>query len=1204
MFHRLRQQYFGALLLGSLLAGISPGRAQLVLLAQGATQQRGNPSSPQSKQLKDVLNDLSRQYGVDILFAERIVDGIQVGSYATTTHQNIEQILNKLLKPHGLSYRKMKNGSLLIRGSRTNPNPPVSFSPQHPGIEIPLASLPGTGVIASPTLASASLSFPVQGRVTASDNGDGLPGVTITIKGTTQGTTTDGSGNFQLTVPGPDAVLVFSFVGYQALEQTVGNQRTFTVQLTPDTKSLNEVVVVGYSTQAKRDVTGSVSTVSAKDLQAVPANNVGQQLQGRVAGVTIGNDGQPGGNVMVRIRGIGSITGGNDPLYIIDGVPTQGGLNQINPNDVETLQVLKDASTASIYGARASNGVVIITTKKGKQGQSKITYDAFYGVQTPTKSPEMLNTQQYADVVWQNYRNIGNVSPTTGNPVDATFGDGAQPRIPDYLLLQGGAMEGDPRVAPANYTNNPKDPQYGISKFMFAQANKTGTDWWNTVMQTAPMQSHNLSVTGGNAQNRYAISGSYYAQDGIVKFTSFKRYSLRANTEFTIKKNIRVGENLQFAYTDQVAGLIRDENSAVLAYQMPPFMPIYDVGGNFAGGRSWVDHPYTRLYRNRDNHGYTSRVFGNVYAEVDLIKDLTLRTSLGVDNSNWNLSNFAPAAPESFLLAQNAQLQVSSNYNLNITWTNTLAYKKRLGDFHNLSAFVGTEAVRNKYRDFSTSKANFAFENPDFQYLNAGSTVLSSSGSGSDTRLFSVFGKVDYAFKERFLLSATLRRDASSRFAPTYRWGTFPAFSAGWRLSEESFLKGVSFIDDLKLRAGWGQTGNQEINPYNQYTTYGSNLNSSSYPINGANTTVVPGFEVAAQGNPTAQWEAQTMTNLGLDVTLFKGKLDVTLDAYNRQSSKLLLEIPSPATDGQNRRPAVNIGGIRNRGFDALVNYHGSAVNNELKFDIGLNWSTYRNVVTDLYGGPESFITGFATRQPSVTRTKVGHPISSFYGFVIDGIFQSQEEADAHPTQGGDRALYNKPGRFKFRDVNGDGAIDDSDQTFIGSPHPKFTYGLNLSAQYKGFDLALFFQGVSGNDLYNYQKWRTDFQNFTGNRSVRILDSWTPENRDAVLPQINSLAAGYESQASTYFIEKGSYLRGKNLQIGYTLPTTLVNKVKVDRLRVYVQGTNFFTSTNYSGLDPEVNLANYGGGADRDIGVDRGVYPLARTFTVGLSLTF
>ena len=1055
------------------------------------------------------------------------------------------------------------------------------------------------GLMHGTTLAAATprpaADVPVTGRIT-DPNGQPLPGVNIVLKGTSRGTTAAGDGSYTFSVPGPSAVLVFSFVGYTKQEITVGSRSVLNVTLLPDANSLSEVVVTGYSSQAKRDITGAVASVDAKDLTVVPATNFAQQLQGRVAGVQVGTDGQPGGDVSVRIRGVGSITGSSDPLYIIDGVPTQGGLNQLNPNDIESLQVLKDAASASIYGARASNGVVIITTKKGKSGKTQVSLDTYTGFQQIDQSriPKFITLQQAADLDWINARATGNVDPVTGNPVSQIYGNGATPVIPDYIVGPGvGVKAGDPRADPSKYDalTNP-----------IAKVNKEGyASWYRDLYRQAPISSVNLTVSGSSDKGRYALTAGYFDQQGILNYTGFKRYSVRVNTEFNAGKNIRIGENLQFSYTDNIKIGRYDENSPLSPLSASFFQPIFDIAGNYTGSRqgNFYGNPYATLERNKDNHGYSGRLFGNVYAEADLLKGLTARTTFGLDYTNYNQNTFSPGAPESRLASQVDILDVYNNYSLNWVWTNTLNYSATLGGRHRFTVLAGTEAVNNKFRSFSATKSDFAFQDLPYRTLDAAEKLRSAYGGSqdSDSRLFSLFAKADYVLDDKYLLSATVRRDGSSRFAPSHRYGVFPAVSVGWRISQENFLKNSPVVDDLKLRASWGKTGNQEINAYNQYSTYATSLASSAYDINGTNNSLVSGYAPRKVGNPDAQWEAQTMTNVGVDATLFKGKINVTVDAYNRISDKLLLNVPHPGTDGQQQFPAVNIGATQNKGIDVLIGYNGTGAQGKLKYGITANWSTYSNKVTALYAGDDAYINGqYDSHFGVATRTAVGHPISSFYGYKIIGIFQTPEEAKNAPVQNGDASIYNQPGRWRYQDVNGDGVIDSKDQTFIGSPIPKFTYGLNLTASYKNFDATVFLQGVYGNDIFNVLVLTTP--------SVRVLDYWTPANPNATQPSPNYLANALEGQASSYEVEKGSYLRAKNLQIGYSLPSSILNKLKISRLRVYVQSSNLFTLTKYRGLDPEVNVRYQGGGADLTTGVDRGVYPLAQTFLGGLQLGF
>ncbi len=1208
MNHRLPKQPLGWLwgicLLQGLLVVPLPAPAQL--LAQNVRQTTSRP--PDTYRLTEVIQQLKDRYHVNIIFEDRALKNLSVPAQANYIQATLEASLTALLQPFGLRYRKVKNNYVILTGDATKK--------QHAADEPEQATSGGLIAESAPLLVNSQEALPqaevVLSGTVSDETGSALTGVTVLLKGTQRGTVTDASGHFRLPVPDrveAGAVLVFSFVGYARQEIPVGNRTTFTIRLVSDNQSLNEVVVVGYTAQARRDITGAVSKVDSRDLVAVPSASFAQQLQGRSAGVQVGNDAAPGGGVAVRIRGIGSITGSNDPLYIIDGVPTQGNISQLNPNDIESLQILKDAATASIYGARANNGVVIVTTRKGRSGPPKVSVDAYVGVQNAWKTPTFLTPQEAAQVGWDNLKSTGQVDPKTGNPYDPYTGTSTatSPVLPDYLYPRN-AKEGDPRVSPANYSADVDAPTFGKTTFLTTKANKEGTNWYREILRPATIQNYNLGISGGTEAGRYAVSMGYFNQQGIVNYTGFKRYSIRANTEFNVRKNIRIGENLQFSYTDDVSiprQSGEDNNPLFMALAGGAIQPVYDIGGNFTGTRNLGGrNPVAYITRNKDNHRYSTRVFGNAYAEVDFLKHVTARTSLGLDFSTGNLSQFRPRAFEDVLQQQIAQLTVFNDNSINLTWTNNLTYTNTFAGKHRLTVLAGTETVTNNSTFQSASRVGYDFEVLDSRYLNAGNKIVGASGSAFASGLFSLFAKADYVLADKYLFSALVRRDASSRFSPDYRWGTFPAFSAGWRVSSEPFMKTVQFISDLKVRASWGQTGNQNIDPYNRFTTYVASQQASFYDLNGTSNSIQTGYAPRRQGNPDARWEAQTMTNLGIDATLFNNRLGITLDAYNRQLSNLLLEVPIPGTAGQLQAPAVNVGSMYNRGLELELTYRGGNRSTGLEYAVSLNATTYTNKVTQLYGGDDTFISGFDDRLVGFNRTQVGHPVASFYGYNLLGIFQTQEEATAAPTQGGDRTLYNQPGRFRFADTNNDGVVNASDRTFIGNPIPQFTYGVNVNLAYRGVDLTLFLQGVQGNDLFNYNKYYTDFIGVAGANSRRLLNAWTPGNTGAVLPKINANAAGYESQSSSYYIEKGSYLRAKNVQLGYTLPRQLLQRVGAERLRVYVQAQNLFTITNYQGIEPDVNLQFYGNGADRSIGVDRGVYPTARSFNFGVQLGF
>jgi TonB-linked SusC/RagA family outer membrane protein len=1058
------------------------------------------------------------------------------------------------------------------------------------------------------------VTWTITGRV-SSAAGEALPGVTVLLKGTTTGSTTDPSGNYSLTVPETAGTLVFSFIGFATQEKSFSGPGAVNVTLADDTKALQEVVVTGYTAQSKKDITGAVATIDAKQLLANPSTNLGQAMQGKVAGVTVGNENSPGGGVMVRIRGFGTIND-NSPLYVIDGVPTKGNLNSLNLNDIESMQILKDASAASIYGSRAGNGVVIVTTKKGKAGKPIFTYETYVGTQRPGKFLDLLNTQEYARLVWESRRNAGAVG-ANGNPAHAQFGNGTEPVIPDYIF-PAGAMEGDPRVAQdasgkyINYSNNIDDPNFNRTKWLITKANKTGTNWMDAIFDPAPIQNHQLGVSGGNESGRYAMSVNYFNQEGIMVHTGFKRYSLRANTEFNVNKRIRVGENFQVAVSNRVAqpGSNGFENNPTsFAYRIQPLIPVYDVANNFAGTRGTdldnSNNPASMLYRNKDNNQREIRLFGNAYAEVDILKNLTAKTSFGVDYNLYNFRNYTFRDYESAEARGSNSLQTTNNYEWTWTWFNTLAYNATLGENHRVNFLVGTEAIKDYYEFFDASRTNFASDDLDNRYLSGGTGVQTNNGGGYNWALASEFAKANYAFADKYLLEGTLRRDRSSRFAPQFRTAVFPAASAGWVFSEENFAANWSnWLSRAKLRVGWGQTGNQEIGNYNSITQYSTNPITSFYDLGGTRTSAIPGYELTQFGNANAKWETTTATNVGVDLSLLNDKIDASFDWYTRTTSDMLFPVQAPLTSGVAVTPFQNIGSMRNRGVDAAITYNGQAADGKLTYSIGGNLSTYRNEVIKTTGDPNTQYFGLNDeRIQNIVVTQQGHPISSFFGYTIDGIFQSDDEAAAAPKNNLG-VNQNKAGRFHYRDVNGDGLVDSKDLSIIGSPHPDFTYGINLNVNYRNFGLSLFGQGVQGNEIFNMVKYFTDFPTFGGNRSKRMLyDSWRPGKTDAILPQLTS-SDQVSILPSTYYIEDGSYFRMKNIQLTYTLPAPLVSKIGLGSVRLYVQGQNVFTFTKYSGMDPEVNLRNYNSGNDRQIGVDGGNYPIAKQYLVGLNVSF
>ena len=1057
---------------------------------------------------------------------------------------------------------------------------------------------------------------------TVSDaKGGGIPGVSVVIKGTTTGTTTDVNGAFSINVKSGNAELVITSVGYVSQSIAVGNRSSIAVSLNEDVSQLSEVVVTGYTSQRKKDITGAVAVVSAKELTALPAASVTQMLQGRASGVTVGNDNSPGGGTMVRVRGFGS-TNNNSPLYVIDGVPTQGTLNQINPNDIESMQVLKDASAASIYGARAANGVVIITTKRGGEGEPKISFDMYTGTQQVGKLLDLLNTKELGQYYFEAEAGAGRNASTKSPSVQYRFAPDGTQTIADYIYPNVyGAL-------PSNftYTNDIANPRFNIDAFNITKANKEGTDWQNVIFGPAKISNYQLGATGGTKNGKYAISASYFDQEGILRYTGYKRYSVRANTEFK-KGAITFGENVTVSVDERIGvpnGNNSESNPIMFAIRVQPIIPVFDITGGpkalggsnlsdlngFGGSRGTnlgnAPNPLARQWREKDNPVTSTRIFGNVFAEVEIMKDLKARTSLGFEYNNFNQSAYFNRDIEAVEARNANSLTVSNSFDRAVTWYNTLNYAKKLGD-HDFNVLVGTESVSTYGFGFNAARSNFAFDDLSYRYLNNGFPAgLSNGGSGATiTALFSQFGKVNYAYKDFLLADFTLRRDGSSRFGPSYRYGVFPAFSVGARLTELAFMKDITVINDLKVRGGWGKTGNQLIpSVYNASTLFTPDPNNNMYDITGSGTSLAAGFDLTQFGNANGRWETNTSTNIGFDASLLNNKLDVAFDWYTRTTSDMLTQVPIPRSSGTGSVDFVNIGEVNNTGIDLNISWRDQI--GQLRYAVSGQISQYTNNVVKLNDDPKASIFGFTTRLPAISLTRAGLPIASFFGYVVEGVLKNDAEALAATQIPG----YTRAGVFKFKDVSGpdgvpDGKINASDRTVIGNPHPDFTYGLNLNLGYKNWDFTVFAQGVQGNEIFNYLKYWTDFNTFQGNRSKDMLyNSWKKQGDVAQLPRLNA-GDTFSQQISTYFIEDGSYMRIKNVQLTYTVPTSVLKKIKLSSMQIYVQGQNLLTLTKYKGLDPDINIRNSGAdNQDTHMGIDEGAFPVAKSYNIGLRVGF
>jgi TonB-linked SusC/RagA family outer membrane protein len=1042
----------------------------------------------------------------------------------------------------------------------------------------------------------------VTGSVT-DESGVPMPGINVLVKESTHGTTTDSDGKFSIAVAGNNTVLVFSFVGYAPIEQAVGSRTSIDVQMNPDVTTLQELVFTGYTTERKQDIVGSVAVISSADLRTTPAANLTAQLQGRAPGVTVSTPGQPGAAASVRVRGFTTF-GNNNPLFIIDGVPTEDA-SKINPQDIESIQVLKDATSASIYGARAANGVIIVQTKQGKKGGNKISIDSYYGVQQlPDSSfPKMMNTQEYANYIWAS---SNNAAPAGGH---AIFGNGATPVISPYLIvtpLVKGASATNPLEAnPALYSTDPSAP-------FLVMRTSAGTEWFKEITRPARIQSHQIGVTGGSEKSTHSLGFNYFDQQGTIIHTGYKRATVRANTKFDVKDFIRVGENIQASYEERQGGDQRGDFGAwSQAYKMVPYIPVYDVNGNFAGNGVTASgngrNPVADLTRSKDNKNFGYGIFGNIFTEIDLLKSLTARSSFGVDYKNAYTQTFNSTTYEQAENTKDATYTEQFGYNLAWTWTNTLKFSQTFADAHSVKVLVGTEAIKQNARLINASRQTYDLSNPDFLTLDRGQGTprvsnnvgLEYPGTYVET-LYSLFARADYGFKDKYLFNATVRRDGSSKFGANNRYAVFPSFGVAWRLSEEPFLTNLSFISDLKLRAGWGQMGSMKnVSPVNQYTTYGSSTADSWYDITGSNSGATVGYRRTRQGDPNTKWETAQTSNIGIDADFADGKFIASLDFFKTETKDLLVRKTRGPIDPDEIQPFQNIGTMVNKGFDASLGYR-TVLAGDVTFQANVTYTRYKNEITKLnsVGGFEERGDNFPRHFGSV-RIEAGHPMSAFYGYKIDGFYDDASEIANSPTYTSARI-----GGWKLKDLNGDNVIDDKDRTYIGSPIPDFQMGINLSVAYKNFDLSTFLFWNYGNEIYNFNKYYTHLRGFVGGVSKDVINgAWTESNKNAAtLPSLQSSDAVSASIISDYYIESGSYFRAKNVQLGYTFPVSMLEKLKIEKLRIYIQAQNLFTITDYSGADPDINIQN--AKDDTVLGMDQAGYPNARQFVAGLSLGF
>ena len=981
--------------------------------------------------------------------------------------------------------------------------------------------------------------------------GEAIIGATIMEKGSSNGTITDFDGNFTIKV-NEGTTLVISYIGYDSQELPAKNGMKVTLK--DNAKELAEVVVTGYTTQRKADLTGAVAVMDMKGPISESDPNMLNSMQGKLAGVDIVTDAAPGGgSSTIRVRGMSTVNA-CDPLYVIDGVATNENLNSLNAADIESIQVLKDASSASIYGSRAANGVIIITTKKGKEGKMNININYNAALQTVAKRYDVLNAEQWGRAYWQAAANNG-IAPTAAQ---ALYGNGATPQL----------------VGSVN----------GI--------NTADTNWQDEVYSSAWTQNLSASISNASDKGSYMFSANYINQNGLMDQTYYKRISARVNSTYNFNKYIRVGENLMIAKWDnRGADVNGDRGIPYSAMRQHPAIPVYSAEGVYADPvamlGSDIDNPVQTLYNMRDNKNSSWRIFGNGYIDIMPIKGLTLKSNIGIEHVqylNKSLTRNVRATDDT------ANRAVSSGYGQGDTWTwtNTANYLFDLNGQHHFNILLGSEAIKYVFEDLAATRKDYAFEDADYMQIGSGSGTMTNGGGKQEWALFSLFGKIDYNFADRYLFSATLRRDQTSRLSKDNNSGIFPAFSAAWRLSEEKFWPKNKIIDNVKIRVAWGQNGNSAIsNNYAAFSTYAYDLGNGAYDLNGTNTNVVSGIKVATTGNPDLKWEATTQTNLGIDAYLFGGSVSLGLDYYWKNTKDMITIPPVLSVAGENAAKYMNTGEMKNHGFELNLGYH-SPQYGDFSWDASLNASMYRNKLVKL--NDEVSVIG------GDFRLIEGEPMGVYYGYISDGIFQTADEVSNHAIQEGKGV-----GRLKYRDINGDGTVNEADRCIIGDPNPDFGMGLTLTANYKNWTFSTFFSGEFGFDIYNGTRKQLEFMtygNLYTNRGVDVLNAWTPENTGATIPALTTVDDNNETRMSTYFVEDGSYFKCKYLKVAYKFDQSWMKTIGLTALSLYGQVENVFTLTSYKGLDPEVPLSTYGAR------IDNGPYPRARTFSVGLNVTF
>lgn len=1008
----------------------------------------------------------------------------------------------------------------------------------------------------------------VEGTVTDAESGEILIGVTVLIKGTTTGVATDINGRYRLVSAQLTAssVIVYSYIGYITMEQIPGSRTVIDVKLNTDQYVVDEIVVIGYGTAKKRNVLGAVTRVNNEELTRLPVAGVEQALQGRAAGVQVTqNTGAPGEGVSVRIRGAGSINSSNDPLYIVDGIPTADALKILSPGDIENITVLKDASAAAIYGSRANNGVVLITTKKGTKGETKVTYRGQTGFQKATRLTKMVNTS-------------------------------------DYITIYNEAATNDNALLPE-----------GLRRSLITSEDATGfanVNYVKELLITAPINSHELSFSGADESTNYMISISFFDQKGIIKGSGYTRGTARLDVNTTANKWLTVGLNMLAGISsNDIIGSSGDgyggNGGSVIRYAFfrNPAIPIRFPNGTYVDrpaeyfGRQVFDsflgdgyNPIGMSYYN-DNNRKDDSYLGKVYFTAELTKKLKFTTNFGMDYRNSFSRRFNPTWGTLNRIDAVNSLSIGNERIVNWTMNNVLNYETTFGESHTLSAMLGFEAIKNSGKAMYANDMDFPVQQQELIYIGNGLGIKIASQGEYASTLASFFGRVNYDFKGKYYLSATLRRDGSSRFIGKNKWGTFYSLSAGWALKQESFLKDVSWLENLKLRVGYGAVGNQEISLYANRDRISPYFN---YPFGGISNG---GYAQTALGNNDLKWETSYQYNAGVDAELWKGAFAFSLDYFYKVTGNMLVKAPNPPSVGYAEAPWINSGSVLNTGLELEATYRQTKL--KWGYSIGGNLTYMHNEVLKL---DAPMFGGLVETGIYATRTEVGHPIGSFYLLEMDGIFQNETDVLLSAFQGNNI----KPGDVKFKDQNKDGRIDNNDRVYLGSAIPKLIAGVNMAANYKNFDLNMFFQGTYGNKIY--VQINQDIEGFYRGFTVTqrfFNERWTGEGTSNTEPRPSWTSKSNNARPSSRFLEDGSYIRLKNLQFGYTIPEKILKITGLSKARVYVSGSNLYTLTKYPGLDPEMTVSdNSKNEGDRSAGIDWGTYPSAMTLMFGIDIIF